>query len=99
MFLADNFLKNCIFGKTSACSFLFAGFTVSFFSLGNGKDHQQFVDAVVLISAPDWPERFKNFQSLAYVSVNFNWVHPPPGNPGENYFERANPSYLGKFFV
>ena len=23
---------------------------------------------------------------------------PPPGNPGENFFERANPGHPGKFF-
>ena len=23
---------------------------------------------------------------------------PPPGNPGENFFERANPGHLGKYF-
>ena len=33
-----------------------------------------------------------------YVSVNSNWVHPPPGNPGEDFFERANPGHPGKIF-
>ena len=32
---------------------------------------------------------------LSYVSVNSNWVHPP-GNPGEFFFERANPGHPGK---
>ena len=32
-----------------------------------------------------------------YVSVTSNWVHPP-GNPWENFFERANPDHPGKFF-
>ena len=38
--------------------------------------------------------------SLSNVSVNFNWVHPPPppGNARENFFERANPGHPGKFF-
>ena len=34
----------------------------------------------------------------SYVSVNSNWVHPPPGNPRENCFERANPGHPGNFF-
>ena len=33
------------------------------------------------------------------VSVNSNWVLPPlPGNPRENFFERANPGHPGNFF-
>ena len=35
--------------------------------------------------------------SLSDVSVSSNWVHPP-GNPRENFFERANPGHTGKFF-
>ena len=26
-------------------------------------------------------------------------LHPPPGNPQENFFERANPGHPGNFFV
>ena len=33
-----------------------------------------------------------------YVSVDSNWVHPLPGNPRENFFERANPGHPGKIF-
>ena len=34
-------------------------------SLGNlSKGHQQFVDAVVLISAPDWSERLSNHENV-----------------------------------
>ena len=37
--------------------------------------------------------------SIINVSVNSNWVHPPPpGNPGEKFFERANPGHPGKLF-
>ena len=35
------------------------------FSLGNhSKDRQRFVDAVILISAPDWSIKLSNFEKL-----------------------------------
>ena len=39
------------------------------------------------------------FGEKSDVSVNSNWVHPPPGNPRENFFERANPgqNFLSNF--
>ena len=43
-----------------------------------------------------WRSTCAHFE--AYVSVDSNWVHPPPGNPRENFFERANPGHPGKIF-
>ena len=32
------------------------------------------------------------------MSQSIHPPSPPPGNPGENFFERANPGHPGKFF-
>ena len=51
----------CIFsllGQSKGCN-------VENFSLGNpSKDSQRFVDAFVLITAPDWPNRLSNFENV-----------------------------------
>ena len=40
--------------------------------LGNpSKDHQRFVDAVVLISAPDWSVKLSNFKNLLETPLKF----------------------------
>ena len=40
--------------------------------LGNsGKDRQRFVDAVVLISAPDWSVKLSNFENLLETPFEF----------------------------
>ena len=42
-------------------------------SLGNPiKDHQLFVDAVVLISAPDWSLKLSNFENLLEMPFEFS---------------------------
>ena len=57
-------------------------------SLGNpSKDSQRFVDAVVLISAPDWSVRILNFKNvietrfvfslLGFSKLNFTDHHKP----------------------
>ena len=33
-----------------------------------------------------------------FLSQSFSTGYIPPGNPGENFFERANPSHPGNFF-
>ena len=42
------------------------------FSLGNpSKDCQRFVDAVVLISAPDWSVKLSNFENFTETPFEF----------------------------
>ena len=41
-------------------------------SLGNlSKDRQRFVDAIVSISAPDWPRRLSNFENFVEMPFDF----------------------------
>ena len=37
------------------------------------------------------PTRSSTFYAY-YVSVNSNWVHPPPGNPRENFLSEGIPA-------
>ena len=42
------------------------------YSLGNpSEDRQRFVDAVVLISAPDWSVKLSNFENLLDTPFEF----------------------------
>ena len=45
----------------------------SYISLGNpSEDRQRFVDAVVLISAPDWSVKLSNFENLLDTPFEFS---------------------------
>ena len=40
----------------------------------------------------------RRFISIMSQSIPTGYMPPPPGNPGEIFFERANPGNPGKFF-
>ena len=45
----------------------------SYFSLGNpSKDRQEFVDAIILISALDWSKRLSDFENVVQVLFEFS---------------------------
>ena len=53
------------------------GFAGSHCSLGNpSKDRQRFVDADVLISAPDWSVKLPNFENLLETPFEFSLRMP-----------------------
>ena len=41
---------------------------------------------------------FPPITDIMSQSIPTGYIPPPPGNPGENFFERATPGHPGKFF-
>ena len=43
--------------------------------------------------------KFNVLRCIMSQSIPTGYIDPHPGNPRENFFERANPGHPGNFFV
>ena len=68
------------------------------YSLGNSsKDRQRFVDADVLISAPDWSVKLQNVENLLETPFEFGLRMPGFAKLYNSFIRQFNPIQAGVF--